>query len=105
MELYQPYRIILFNEEILKSFLGELYKKENLSDKTVRQYYNSILDFDLYLAFICRNWDSICNDDLELFRKILKRMKVTNRGINSRISHIKKFKEYYDINKYKKNFI
>lgn len=105
MELYQPYRINLFNEEILNSFLRELHKKEKLSYKTRQQYYNSVLDFDLYLTFICRNWDSICDYDFELFSKILKRMKVTNRGINSRVSHIKRFKEYYDINKYKKNFI
>ncbi|NFO48594.1 hypothetical protein FDB40_17210 [Clostridium botulinum] len=98
MELYKPYRVILFNEKILNSFLRELYKKEKLSDKTIQQYYNSVLDFDLYLIFICGNWDSICDYDFELFRKILKRMNVTNRGINSRISHIKKFKEYYDIN-------
>lgn len=105
MELYQPYRVILFNEEILKSFLSELYKKEKLSDRTIQQYYNEILDFDLYLRFICRDWDSVGDDDLELFSKILKRMKVTNRGINLRTYHIKKFKEYYDTNKFKKKFI
>lgn len=105
MDLYEPYKVNMFNEEILKCFLKELYKKEKLSDKTVRQYYNSILDFDLYLTFVCVKWDFVCDYDFDLFSKILKRMNVTNRGINLRISHIKKFKEYYDINKCKKKFI
>lgn len=105
MELYQPYKVNLFNEDILKSFLRSLLQKEMLSDKTIHQYYNDVLDFDLYLTFICRDWDCICDDDFELFKKILKRMGLNNRGIRLRITHIKRFKEYYGTNKFKEKFI
>lgn len=99
MKIYKEYEFKLFDEEILNSFLQSLCKNEKLSDKTIKQYYNSILDFDLYLSFVYSSWDFIKDNDYELFSKILKRMNVTNRGIKSRISQVKRFKEYYDINK------
>lgn len=102
MKFYREYEFKLFDKELLNSFLQVLWEKKKFSDKTVKQYYNSILDFDLYLIFVYSNWDYIKDSDYDLFGKILKRMNVTNRGIKTRIAHIKRFKEYYDINKFKK---
>lgn len=102
MKIYQEYKFILFDEEILNSFLQLLVKNEKLSEKTIKQYYNSIVDFDLYLIFVYSNWDYIKDSDFELFSKMLKRMSVTNRGIKTRISQVKRFKKYYDVNKIKR---
>lgn len=84
-------------------FLQEL-SKENIKIETIYGYLNAILDFDFYLYFISRNWENINNDDIELFRRILKRSGVNTRGVKLRCGYIIKFRGYYESNKHKELF-
>lgn len=83
------------NNKILRVFEKELIK-EGLKDKTITSYFNSIIDFDFYLMYVCNDWQSISEEDYIIYAEMLKRRGIEKISIKRRISRIRRFKEFHE---------
>ena len=83
------------SNKILRKFESELIK-EGLKDKTITSYFNSIIDFDFYLMYVCNDWQSIGEEDFIIYSEMLRRRGIEKISLKRRISRIRRFKEFYE---------
>lgn len=90
--------------KVLKGFEEELIRS-GLKDGVIQEYFIAITDFSFYLEFVCNDWSSMSEEDLEIYKELLVRMGAAKISIKRKISRIKRFKEFYEGVKFKKKFL
>lgn len=86
----------------MKSIFEKFLVKQGLKYRSIRTWTQDICEFDLYIQFVNSNWDSIIENDFEIYSEILEINNVSKQGIKRRISHIRRFIEFVDNKKINK---